>query len=119
MIFRRKKWSTTVVSKSSFRTQPRRKRSRIFHSRIALMIEKSYGEAGIYRDLIGICLRSRDLVQAEPRQQVGLVRNTVIDADGKLVGVRINLRGRLVGASTVSSCWIVRQRISSQYWGYF
>ena len=97
MVPGREKWRAAVVSNRSFKTKAGRNRARIFHTRIALVIEKSHCETGINRNLVRISFRPGDLVQAEACQQAGFVRNTVIDSDGKLVGTGVNLGGRFVG----------------------
>src|SRR5580765_4098151 len=117
MIAGREKWGTADVSKRSFRNQAGRNRARVFHSRIALMIEEPYGEAGIERNLIGIRFRPSDLVQAESGHQVGFVGNTMIDADRKLIGIGVDLGGRFISTSAISSRRVVGQGVASKYGG--
>ena len=87
VIGRREKWRGANVSERGCKTQVRRKRSGIFDGGVALVIEELYAESGIDGGLIGIGDRAIDLVQAEAREQGGFVGQTVVDADGELIGV--------------------------------
>ena len=65
--------------------------ARISHPGIALVIEELDSETGVNRGLVGIGERAGDLVQAESRQQSGLVGKAMIDPHRKLVGARVDL----------------------------
>ena len=60
----------------------------ILHRRIALVIEELHAETRIDGRLVGIVHRSSHLVQAESSEELRLVRKTMVDANGKLIGAR-------------------------------
>ena len=91
--------------------------SRITDCGVALMIEKIHAEIGIHCGLIGIGGGAVDLIQAESGEQRGLVREPVIDADRKLVGIGYHLGRDRIGPRAVGSLRIVRQRIAIQQRG--
>ena len=109
-----KKGRAADISQRSHKCQMRSDCPRITKRRIALMIKKVDAEVGIDRRLVGIRRRSSDLVQTESPEESRLIGNAMIDAHGKLVGVRGDLGRSGIRARSVRSLRLVGQGISGQ-----
>src|SRR5712675_30126 len=86
------------VAQCECKTEAWRYCSLVLYRGVALMIEKPHAESGIDGRLVGIGGRAAHLVQTKSPHELGLVRNSMIDAHGKLIGAGGDLGGRRVGA---------------------
>src|SRR5712672_2147027 len=108
----------TNVAERDRKTETRRYRSRIFQRGAALMIEKLHAESRVDGRLVGISGRAAHLIQTKSPHELGLVRNSMIDAHGKLVRAGGHLGGRRIGARAKGSLWFIGKRIAGQHGGY-
>ena len=81
---------------------------------VALMIEEADSEGGVDGGLIGIGGGTSDLVKAKASEQVGFIGETMIDTEGKLIGVGGNFGRRGIGARAVGAGGIIGERIASE-----
>src|SRR5579884_1506997 len=115
LIRRRKRRCRANDAEDRLEAESRRNGTHVGSGHIALTVYVTHAEAGIEHRLIGIRRRAGEIVGVHAEEQLRFIAKLVVEANGKLIGIRGNFCRSGIGMWTVCALREVRQRITRKH----